>query len=169
MDAAGAAGGNELDNFFRVRIDKDLIERLYGAKTCKVLDVQRLCSQYGRQGIAFWFVEQLLINVFCRVLDIVKAEIALNGSGRSPQSVARSRRLSDNDERASEPREILSKYLRQVPIDPVFQSVELDDFPWFNREAPADAATKAAQPPALQSATIVTRPCPSTVTQWSSV
>ena len=125
MDAAVAAGGDKLVDFFRVRVDKDLIGRLYGVGTCKVLDVLRLCSDYGRQRTAFWFVEHLLVNFLCRVLDIVKLEKTLNAGGGNVQPVVWNKRLPKNFQQAKEPREKLLKYLREIPMDPTFQSVEL--------------------------------------------
>jgi len=169
MNAAEAAGGDELRSFFQVRVDEHLIERVYGAGTCKVLDVHKLCSTAGRQGPAFWFIEQLLAAVLRLVFVMVKLEASLNGGGEGSQPIAWNKRLPRDFQRATGPRTSLSNYLRGVPIDPTFQLVELHHFPWFTWEdSPTTAVAGSAPPPVTQSATVPLRPFPTTVVQWSS-
>ncbi|KAI1643224.1 uncharacterized protein F4817DRAFT_350419 [Daldinia loculata] len=127
------AGEDALAEFFGPRIDANLFKGLYGEANYKVLDVDLVFAEENRKKLAFWYLKQVLVNLFLRTVPLVKEELRLNkASGKDGAPTPWAARLPRNSTFvvADTLRKHVQDFFDRIPTNTMFSTVEMKYFPW---------------------------------------
>ncbi|KAI1407699.1 hypothetical protein F5Y13DRAFT_174108 [Hypoxylon sp. FL1857] len=171
----GLDNANNLDiptltKFFEDRVDADLFTRIYGATHSAVLDLHLVFDEPNK-GLAFWFIQQILVNLCIRTLPIVYSEMEMNKTtGENGTPLRWNARLSQNSPFVfnHQLRNDVAEFFNVIPTHDDFKDVELDQFPWSpygsgtskRRLAPSKFGSKRLASDIANKEMIITKPPP---------